>query len=1036
MGTKEELVRGPEETFEHPGVATTKAKPAGPRYPGGKAALRLLQLLESSGQTQAAASVVNAAAPEGDREGFLAVAVRYSAAPTPEASATAAAETTDAATDISAEYLSVGQQMTIAPSEAAAQWRSLGPLTIPNGQTYGASRVNVSGRVAAIAVDPSNPAHVLVGAANGGVWESNDRGASWAPRTDHAATTAVGAVRFDPSNPRTVYCGTGEGNWWAYLGAGVLRSTNGGGTWSQLCTTPFVGQGFYELIVDHGNGSHLLAGVTNGLYVSTDGGSTWTSRRSARTWAISMTPIGGASAEILAACADGLFHSADGGTTWTGVALPGSPGAFDRLSVALAPSNPSVAYAWGAGGSTAYLWRRAAGTWTAVAPPPGVSTGQAWYDWYLAVSPDNDSQIYLGAIDSYRGDLSGSTWTWLDISTKGAGQDSIHPDQHAIAFEPGHPDTIYVGCDGGLFRSDNRGVNWTHCNNGLVISEFEYLAQNNSTAQWLIGGTQDNGTDRWTGSGTWDHIADGDGGDCGVNQTLPTTVFHTYYGMSPERSTTSGNFGSWTGIAPPVPSGEGALFYPPFGCSTSGDTIAMGGGRLYVSRDRGSTWTAVAYPSAGTASALYIPNIDNVYVGLVDGRLFRLTWGGTGWGAITALATPRASAYVSDLFVDPSNLKRIWATSRTVGGPRVFRSDDSGATWLDKTAGLPGLPINAIAVDPTNANRVWVGADLGVYESPDAGATWHHYYNGLPSAYVGDLVFHPQARRLRAGTRNRGVWEIPVDSSPDDYDRDGKTDFAVWRPSNGTWYVIHSSDGSQHTQQWGTGGDVPVPGDYDGDGKTDFAVWRPSNGTWYVIHSSDGSQHTQQWGTGGDVPVPGDYDGDGKTDFAVWRPSNGTWYVIHSSDGSQHTQQWGTGGDVPVPGDYDGDGKTDFAVWRPSNGTWYVIHSSDGSQHTQQWGTGGDVPVPGDYDGDGKTDFAVWRPSNGTWYVIHSSDGSQHTQQWGTGGDVPVPGDYDGDGKTDFAVWRPSNGTWYVIHSSDGSQHTQQWGTGGDVPVG
>ena len=77
----------------------------------------------------------------------------------------------------------------------------------------------------------------------------------------------------------------------------------------------------------------------------------------------------------------------------------------------------------------------------------------------------------------------------------------------------------------------------------------------------------------------------------------------------------------------------------------------------------------------------------------------------------------------------------------------------------------------------------------------------------------------------------------------------------MWRPRNGTWFVIYSSNGTQHTQQWGTGGDIPVPGDYDSDGKTDFAVWRPSDGVWYVIYSSNGTQHTQQWGTGGDIPV-------------------------------------------------------------------------------------------------------------------------------------------------------------------------------------
>lgn len=762
-----------------------------PRPPGGKALMRLLQVLERSGYTEAADETVELAVNEDKTRGFRAQATQFTAVPEGgpaggRASAlsrrskrgrsakkreTVRADAGPADTENVAQmYLEAAERLT-PPTPTRPQWRSLGPWTVPNGQTYGANRVNISGRVSCIAIDPSDPAHVLVGAANGGVWQSRNRGGSWEPCTDYAATLTVGALAFDPSNPSVVYCGTGEANWWWWLGAGILRSTDGGTTWGILCTAPFVGRGFYDLVVNSNNSQHLLAATNGGLYTSTDGGLTWTQRRPAVTWSISMTP-GGASARIFAACADGLWRSTNGGATWTAVTLPGSPGTFDRLSVATAPSNPAVAYVWGAGPPyigvnqvpTPYLWRRNRNRWMAVPPPPDVSTGQAWYDWFLGVAPDQDTQVYCGAIDVHRGDLSGGVWTWANITSKPVGGDSIHPDQHAIAFEPGQPNTIYVGNDGGLFRSPDRGVTWQHCNNGLVISEFEYLAQDVGTSRWLMGGTQDNGTQRWTGTEIQEHIADGDGGDCGVNRSTPDTVFHTYYGMSLERSNSRGGLGSWTWIAPPVPMGEGGLFYPPFECSaTTGDTIAMGGDRLYISRNNGTAWTALAFPSQARSSAMYIPNADMIYVGVTNGRIFRTNWNGTNWSGLAALTTPRAGAYTSDIYVDPNNTNRIWATYSTINGGRVFRSDDGGSTWTDFTAGLPALPMNAVAVDSANANRVWVAADLGVYQSFDGGATWADFSNGLPNMFIGDLIFHPHARVLRVGTRNRGIWEIPVD---------------------------------------------------------------------------------------------------------------------------------------------------------------------------------------------------------------------------------------------------------------------------------
>jgi FtsP/CotA-like multicopper oxidase with cupredoxin domain len=238
-----------------------------------------------------------------------------------------------------------------------------------------------------------------------------------------------------------------------------------------------------------------------------------------------------------------------------------------------------------------------------------------------------------------------------------------------------------------------------------------------------------------------------------------------------------------------------------------------------------------------------------------------------------------------------------------------------------------------------------------------------------------------------------------------DFNGDGSTDVAVFRPLDGTWYVS-----GQASTMWGAYGDIPVPADYNGDGMTDIGVFRPSDGGWYIQ-----GQPLSIWGASGDIPVPADYNGDGLTDIAVFRPSEGMWYIQ-----GQPMVMWGGSGDIPVPADYNGDGLADIAVFRPSEGMWYIQ-----GQPLVMWGVSTDVPVPMDYNGDGMVDIAVFRPSEGAWYVQ-----GQPLVLWGTSGDIPVPGDYNGDGIVDIAVFRPSEGVWYIQ-----GQPLVFWGSTGDIPL-
>jgi len=666
---------------------------------------------------------------------------------------------------------------------AAVRWRPLGPAGIPRGQTYGSgpgSNPTVAGRIAAIAVDPGDPSHILAGAAAGGVWQTRDGGQNWTPQTDDQPTLTIGALAFDPSNPATVYAATGEGNW-AYrnLGQGILVSHDGGSTWTLSARQIFAGIGFYRLVVDPRDGRRLFAATTGGAAVSFNAGTNWSLLHSSVTWDVSLA-YHGQELEILLAAADGLFalRGSVRGSGITRVDLPGLPPALnpgtERMAVTHAPSDPGQAFAFAAAHGRAYLWYSpgAGQPFASVALPSFpipplvddvLAVDQASYDWYVAVPSGAADVVYLGAKELVKGERAASGWNWSDISTRIGQGDSIHSDQHALAFDPQDPKVIYAGNDGGIFRSPDAGTTWQSLNSGLAISEVEYLAQRPDEADWILAGLQDNGTIRRDAEQGWTQVALGDGGDCATNMADPDVCYHSYYGMYLERSERRGERGSWELVTPPNSGRDrfSQLFYPPV--EVNGPVVVKAGAVVCISGDSGDTWTQLALPPAregpSTASALAIPTIDRVLAGTIWGDVFRIDRHPQWSGNPTLLIRPR-DGWISDLLTAPRLPARYWVTFSKPGA--VFRSDDAGDSWTDVTANLPRIPVNAIAGDPADPDRVWVACDVGVFESLDAGGSWSPFGTGLPNALATDLLFYQPDRLLRVGTRSRGIWEVTV----------------------------------------------------------------------------------------------------------------------------------------------------------------------------------------------------------------------------------------------------------------------------------
>lgn len=441
-------------------------------------------------------------------------------------------------------------------------------------------------------------------------------------------------------------------------------------------------------------------------------------------------------------------------------------------------------------------------------------------------------------------------------------------------------------------------------------------------------------------------------------------------------------------------------------------------------------WNGV--PGGGGSTVVFGDITTNRMGTVTDSTWLRIgnTLGGA--GGVTPSATNSA--------------RKIWRIPITVSPALVL---NPGTYWIDfqLNGGASGnftplISIPGTRNTPSSNSRQFIGTTSTWGDLIDIGepATTPTQTDNVPNVGI-DFPF------LLEGTMGgAGVYA----ARHIDYNNDAITDYSIVRSASATgqstWHAWLSTTNTEFNAVFGTGagfanGDKPVPADYDGDFKTDVAVFRPSEGAFYILQSSNGTIRAEFFGQAGDDPtVVGDYDGDGKDDLAVYRPGaagqQSHFYYRTTPNGGVFTMPWGLGGDVAIPGDFDGDAKADFHVARNESGSYvhYEMNSTSGFK-AYPWGLATDKIAVGDFDRDNRTDVCAIRTTGSTltWFVLKSSTGGLLSQTWGVAAsDIPTPGDYDGDGRTDFAVWRtgqPANQTLYFVKGSLSAASSFEWGS-------
>ena len=648
-------------------------------------------------------------------------------------------------------------------SRGQTNWSYFGP------KSFVASTVDFypgSGRINALDINPSNSNELLVGAASSGIWKSIDKGLTWSSKTDELPILGISDIVRDPSNPAILYAATGDADAGRHPGTGIIKSTNGGETWSFVGLNQTADKNFTICRLAIPSSGILLATTFNGIFKSVDGGVNWvntTEGNNVKGYSILIKPF--TNSTIYVGTFDGdVLRSEDGGNSWTTLYIPDEIYQYGRIEIAVSPADENYLAALSENGLMAYS-TDSGDTWTLLDNTPPDFDSQGAYNMTLAVSPMTTSKIIIGGVDGYKSIDGGQSWEkYLDgYWNQGSPNFYVHSDHHVMKFVP-NTEILFTGNDGGLNYGDINSSNpFTDISEGLFITQYYGLGLVNTDSVHVIAGAQDNDGVFFNSSVPKGILPGSDGYDGLVDFTNPDKSY---------ACSTGGGFmktaDGWVNFTTPDPNFSSNWDVQMKMNPINPKSLYLGGNYLVKSTNEGESWDIV-FDKFSEITGMDISRTDTMvmYVQTETSGFWSTNDAGNNWKKLN-LPSNFSSSDVNDVNIDPYDSKKVYITvGGYLNGQKVWMSDNGGQSWINISYNLPNIPVNCITSAASNIKgELFVGTDLGVWHYNPAGIIWEPFNDGLPYTPVSELNINYYSGSLFAATYGRGIWHTKLASIP------------------------------------------------------------------------------------------------------------------------------------------------------------------------------------------------------------------------------------------------------------------------------